>query len=295
MTEQSTVIITEYKTYDMNIIRNELNGELDAELKVLDAKNQAAKADLNKQIDGYVDLHKDHQELQKINSAGHNARKKILAEIAQDNSDFHNYANAAAEENAGHRTKIADLEAPLRQLQNEVTDLNLDNKNLQLVIDTEAALREAKAQAELSAVTITNVDLKNHSDRLKVDIEEETSKRNEAKRILDDLTQKHNAARVALQKLLSEAEADKSNVVKEIGDFRKSLIDKRGENEDLRSKANDADKTVAQLREAINQLSKDLLALRNRNEEDIKILESVSLSFKIYKPNFYDIGESEKF
>lgn len=85
----------------------------------------------------------------------------------------------------------------------------LDNKNLQLVVDTEGALRTAKANAEVVAVSSVNNDLKTQVARVNQNISEEQQKRGEAKRVLEDLTKKHNEAVKKYEALLAEIEKDK--------------------------------------------------------------------------------------
>ena len=76
-------------------------------------------------------------------------------------------------------------------MRNEVAILGLENKNLQLVIDTEAALREAKGKAEIVAVTSVNKDLKDQTKRFEDDIKEERARKDDAHKFLADLTSEY--------------------------------------------------------------------------------------------------------
>lgn len=187
-------IVTEYKQFNIESFGSELTSKLDGELKSLSAARQANTDESNKLVDRYANLHNDHKALQKENTDAHEGRKATLDAINKDNNDYSHFAQSAAEEHSKLRDDITSKEHPLRVLQNEVQLLHLDNKNLQQVIDTEAALREAKAQAELSAVTTVNTDLADHTKRLEQDINEEKSKKDDAEKILKELQGKNNSS-----------------------------------------------------------------------------------------------------
>lgn len=51
---------------------------------------------------------------------------------------------------------MGDLEDKLRNLRDNLSEAQLENKNLQLIVDTESSLRDAKATAEITAVRAVN-------------------------------------------------------------------------------------------------------------------------------------------
>lgn len=169
---------------------------------------QAAHKDVEK-IAQFERLHGDHQQLQKDNLGAGEDRRKVLTEITDATNDFDRHAQDATKDKRQLRDSLGDLEDTLRRLKDQFSNLTLENKNLQLVVDTEAALKEAKATAETQAVTTVNGDLTVQSERLDRDIAEETQKKGEAKRILDDLTARHQAATKEFEKTLQEAEKEK--------------------------------------------------------------------------------------
>ena len=119
----------------------------------------------------------DHQNLQKENLDAGNGRKKVLESIQSDTNAFDTFAKNAIKEKKGLRDNIGDLEDSLRKLNDQLSNLTLDNKNLQLVVDTEAALKTAKANAEVVSVTSVNRDLKSQVDRINQNITDETDKK----------------------------------------------------------------------------------------------------------------------
>ena len=181
-------IITEYKELDIGSIRREHGDILAKETDDLAAKIRANTEEKNADIDALQNLHGEHKDLQKQNSAAHQGRLQTLADITDENNKYWKFANDAVEEHSQLRDTIADNEHPLRVLRNEVAILGLENKNLQLVIDTEAALREAKGKAEIVAVTSVNKDLKDQTKRFEDDISEESARKDDAHKILDDLS-----------------------------------------------------------------------------------------------------------
>jgi chromosome segregation ATPase len=180
-------IVTEYKQFNIESFGTDLTTKLDGEIKTLSDSRQANTDESNQKVDRYAGLHNDHKALQHENTEAHEARKAVLGAINDDNNDYAHFAKEAAGEHSKLRDDITSKEHPLRILQNEVQLLHLDNKNLQQVIDTEAALRDAKAQAELSAVTTVNTDLSELTKRLEKNISEENEKKNDAEKILKEL------------------------------------------------------------------------------------------------------------
>ena len=272
--EEYEIIVNEYKNYDIDSLRRELQDELNRETSNLNRKQDAHKGDATLKVDGYERLQREHKELQKENNDSHESRKATLAHIQQENTDFDKFAKEAGENKHKLREELANKEHPLRQMQDEVAVLGLQNKNLQLVIDTEAALREAKANAETSAVRTVNTDLKDQVDRIETDILDEKTKKDEVKRILDELTGKHQDAEKEFKQLLADAEKRRDTVQKDLTELKKTLNDKRNSNDQLKGKVDDNNKTINKFREEINQLNADIDALRSKSEQDIRRLES---------------------
>ena len=168
----------------------------------------------------YERLHTEHQGLQKENISAGDERRKILGEITDATNTFDQHAQEATREKRSLRDQLGDLEDTLWRLRDNFSNVTLENKNLQLVVDTESALKDAKATAETQAVTTVNRDLTEQSERLDRDITDETAKKGEAKRILDDLTAKHLAATQEFEKTLKDAEQEKADAQKALNELR---------------------------------------------------------------------------
>jgi chromosome segregation ATPase len=272
--EEYERVVTEYKNYDIDGLRRELQDDLNRETSNLNRKQDTHKGETTKKVDGYERLQREHKDLQAENNASHESRKDTLAHIQDENTQFDKFAQDAGQQKAQLRDDLANKEHPLRVLHDQVAVLGLENKNLQLVIDTEAALREAKANAETNAVRTVNTDLKDQVNRIETDILDERTKKNDAKRILDDLTNKHSEAEKAFKQLLVDAEKRRDNVSKDLANLKKTLGDKRSSNDQLRTKVDGNDKNISKFREEINQLNSDIDSLRNKSESDIKGLET---------------------
>jgi len=101
------------------------------------------------------------------------------------------------------------------------------------VVDTEAALKTAKANAEVQSVTSVNKDLKTQVDWLQRNIQDETDKKGQAKWILDDLTAKHAAAQKTFEQFLTEISNEKKRIETELENARKTLTSQTSENQGL--------------------------------------------------------------
>lgn len=247
--------------------------QFNKEESVLNNNESAHKGEGIKKIQQYERLHGDHQNLQKENIDAGNQRKKTLEEIQADNNSFDQFAKTAIKDKRGLRDNLADLEDSLRRLKDQLSNITLDNKNLQLVVDTEAALKTAKANAEVQSVTTVNKDLKTQVDRLQRNIQDETDKKGQAKRILDDLTAKHAAAQKAFEQLLAEIEKEKKRVEGELDAARKTLTTQTSENSNLQNDVTNNEKTIQKLSAEILSLTNDINALKAKNEHEIQILE----------------------
>jgi len=273
ITEETIRIVTEYKSYDIHSLRRELQDDLTQEINVLNRNQDTHKSETIKKIDGYERLQREHKELQNENNEGHENRKATLAHIQEENVKFDKYAKEATDNKSKLRTDLANKEHPLRELQNQVSVLGLENKNLQLVIDTEAALRDAKAHAETNAVRSVNTDLKDQVSRIETDISDERNKKEEAKRILEELTSKHKEAEETFKQLLTDAENRRDSVKKELAELKQNLGDKRSSNDQLRNKVEGNEKQISKFREEITQLNDDINSLREKSEQNIEGLE----------------------
>ncbi len=211
----------EYKNFDIDAFKHEIMNEFDQEvnnkIRVAEANH---KAEGEKEIDKYDRLHDEHQSLQKENLEAGEDRKGTLTKIQNENNELDAFAQNAIREKSSLRDNIADLEDTLRRLKDQLSTTTLDNRNLQLQVDNETALAEAKVPAEIQAVTTVNRDLTAQLDRVNADIREEKSKKGEAQRILDDLTNKHNNANQHFENLLEAANKDKAQAEQDLTALR---------------------------------------------------------------------------
>ncbi|CAI2359474.1 unnamed protein product [Moneuplotes crassus] len=273
MSQQVDQVVEEYKNYDIDGLRRELQDELGQEINNLKRNQESHIGELTKKVDGYERLQGEHKDLQKENNHGHENRKTVLVHIQEENIKFDKFAQDASEEKAKLRDDLANKEHPLRQLQDQIAVLGLDNKNLQLIIDTEAALREAKANAETNAVRFVNTDLKDQVQRIENDIVDEKNKKDEAKRIFDELQAKNKDAQKVFEDLLSEAEKKRDDVQQNLAELKKVLGDKRAANQKLQVQVEENESGIIKFREEITQLNNDINTLRNSSENSIKNLE----------------------
>ena len=265
--------VEEYKNFDIDGFKSEIMHEFDKETSVLNQNEDAHKGDGLKQISQYERLHTEHKDLQSQNLKAGEVRKETLDSIQKSTLDHDAYSKDSTVEKRGLRDNITDLEDTLRRLKDQLSNSNLENKNLQLVVDTESALRGAKATAEVTAVSTVNSDLKDQVDRIDLDIKEETEKKEEASRILQDLTTKHEDAKKSFEDLLKEAEGEKKKAEKELNDLKSQIQNQNRSNQNLNTEVEKNEKVIAKLGSEISQLNSDLNELKIKNRNDIQILE----------------------
>lgn len=128
------------------------------------------------------------------------------------------------------RDNLSDLEDTLRKLKCQLSNVTLENKNLQMVVDTEAALKEAKAVAEQQAAGTVNADLKHQVNRIEVDITEEQKKKTEAQRILDELNALHEQVKTDLAAEVEKEEANKKGLQSQLEEVRTQVTEQTKEN-----------------------------------------------------------------
>lgn len=66
---------------------------------------------------------------------------------------------------------MAALEDELRRLWDWLAEIEIENESYKVLVDAEKQLRDARGEAELTAVKYVNADLKDHLKRLKKDVE----------------------------------------------------------------------------------------------------------------------------
>ena len=110
-------------------------------------------------------------------------------------------------------------------------------------------------------------------DRIDLDIKEETEKKEEASRILQDLTTKHEDAKKSFEDLLKEAEGEKKKAEKELNDLKSQIQNQNRSNQNLNTEVEKNEKVIAKLGSEISQLNSDLNELKIKNRNDIQILE----------------------
>ena len=266
-------IVQEYKDFDMDGYRKELLGNFTAETDKINLEQDAHKSSLNKRLDELDRLHGEHKGLQKDNERTNKQRREILSKVEEQNTNFDKYAQESIAEKKKLRDQVADLEDTLRKLKDQLSEVQLDNKNLQLIVDTEGALREAKAQAETSAVKTVNQDLRAQIQRLETEMNEERSMKDSSKRVLDDLEKKFEKASKHFEALLKEAEDGKKQVELDLKNLKNALATRKSENAGLSKSIADNEKEVNRLNSLIATLKNDMEDASRKHEKAIKDLE----------------------
>ena len=108
---------------------------------------------------------------------------------------------------------------------------------------------------------------------MNADIREEKSKKGEAQRILDDLTNKHNNANQHFESLLDAANKDKAKAEQDLNQLRGQVQEQTRENVRLNDTVNSNEKEISSLAAKIAQINNDLNSLKAKNMTEIQSLE----------------------
>ena len=68
-------------------------------------------------------------------------RRDLLTKIKLKNEDFDRQAREATQTKANLRNQMADMEDKLRKLRDRKNELDIDNRNLEMIVNTESGLR----------------------------------------------------------------------------------------------------------------------------------------------------------
>ncbi len=88
---------------------------------------------------------------------------------------------------------MAALEDELRRLWDRLAEIEIENESYKVLVDAEKQLRDARGEAELTAVKYVNADLKDHLKRLRKDVELGEKNRQGAWELIEDLKQKYQS------------------------------------------------------------------------------------------------------
>ena len=121
------------------------------------------------EIEQFEKLQEDHKATHDANNTNHDERRQLAEKIIQQSQEFEDYTKDSAAHKRELRGELDDLEDTLRKLKDQISEIEIENKNLQLIAETEQSIQDAKDRAEEDAVKAVNRDLKELVDRLASD------------------------------------------------------------------------------------------------------------------------------
>lgn len=114
----------------------------------------------------------DHRIKQTVSNSNYSKEKlSLIEQIKKQKALLDEYAKQSATEKKDLRLEMAALEDELRKLRDWLAEIEIENESYKVLVDAEKQLRDARGEAELTAVKHVNSDLKEHLKRLKRDIE----------------------------------------------------------------------------------------------------------------------------
>ncbi len=95
----------------------------------------------------------------------------LIEQIKKHKALLDEYAKQSAIEKKDLWVEMAALEDELRRLWDRLAEIEIENESYKVLVDAEKQLRDARGEAELTAVKYVNADLKDHLKRLRKDVE----------------------------------------------------------------------------------------------------------------------------
>lgn len=168
---------------------------------------------------------------------------------------------------------MADMEDKLRKLRDRKNELDIDNRNLEMIVNTESGLRQTKNTAEASAVRAVNDDLKDHIARLQQSMNLYIPQSEDSRRLQSALNNKYESASQKFEKYLRDSEAARDRTAQEFEDMQRKLQDKKGENDQIRADIKQNEVQIESINDEIQKLNDDIERMKRKNDQGLQMLE----------------------
>ena len=87
-------------------------------------------------------------------------KQQAISEVARQNQAYQERFSQVNDQKHAMRSKLADIESKLRDLQREIAMTNLENQGLKALISGEQELKQERSNEEAYALNLVNEDLK---------------------------------------------------------------------------------------------------------------------------------------
>jgi chromosome segregation ATPase len=223
-------------------------------------------------IENYERIQDDHKGLYDENHSNHHERRKLTEKIIKQSKEFEQYTKDSAGNKRELRGELDDLEDTLRKLKDQISEVEIENKNLQLIAETEQSIQDAKDRAEADAITAVNRDLKELVSRLSADSEADISYQEVSERIKADVERNYNQSQDDFNRFLQQSEAGRNELAEDLKELSERAEQRGIDNEELKGKIDQGELEIDRLNNGINALNSEIQNIRRNNDDSIKNL-----------------------
>lgn len=231
-------------------------------------------ADAVTRIQEFEKLQDDHAGTHRDNHANQDERRKLTSKIEEQSKRFEQYAKDSAQDKRNLRGELDELEDTLRKLKDQISEAMIENKNLELVIETENSIQDAKQRAEADAINAVNRDLKELVGRLAADAETDISYKDVAEKLKGEVEADLRKSKHDYDAYLNNAQVAKAQLEEDLKELKDRTHQRNIDNDELRGKIEQGEIECDRLRDEIAQLNGEIEQIKRSSEETIRGLES---------------------
>jgi chromosome segregation ATPase len=230
-------------------------------------------SDAVNRIEEYEKSQEDYKNLYEDNKANHEERRKLTEQILQHSKNFEGYTQDSANEKRNLRAEFDDLEDSLRKLKDQISEIEIENKNLQLIAETEQSIQDAKDRAEKDAIMAVNKDLKELVNRLAQDAEADISYQEVSERIKTDVGSNFTQSREDFERFLQQTDLARGDLAEDLRELKDRVGQRNQDNDELRGKIEEGEIEADRLNGAIDALNREIDHIKRDNEDALKKLD----------------------
>lgn len=224
-------------------------------------------------IEDYERTQEDYKNLVEDNTVNHDERRRATEQIIEHSRNFEAYTKDSAKQKRDLRAEFDDLEDALRKLKDQISETEIENKNLQLIAETEQSIQDAKDRAEQDAINAVNRDLKELVSRLAADSEADISYQEVSERIKGDVEGNLAQSRSDFEVFLRQTDIARGELSEDLRELKDRANQRNQDNDELRAKIEEGEIETDRLNREINNLSRDIDDIRRANEDTLRNLE----------------------
>ena len=225
-------------------------------------------------IEEYEKIQEEHKVLYDTNHNNQDERRKLTEKLIEHSKNFEDYSKDSATHKRRLRAELDELEDTLRKLKDQISEMEIENKNLVLISETEQSIQDAKNRAEADAVNAVNRDLKELVARLSIDAEKDISFQEVSERIKGDVNKNYQQSENDFNRFLKQAETAREELSEDLNELKERAGNRNNDNEELRSRIEEGEVEIDRLNRSIDLLNKEIDNIKRTNEDSLKNLEA---------------------